>query len=101
MNDLYMRWARALHHKRLSESTAAIAGLAGAVSVFVGYLAARAAPKGLHKFIFVLHLAKKPTLLKLAPIVAGIAVAITTAAGLLHFYTWWVERKSVSYVDNE
>jgi len=45
MQDLKKRLSRELHHKRLGESTGAIAGLAGAFSVIVGYLAARATPQ--------------------------------------------------------
>jgi len=36
-----------------------------------------------------LHLAKPPLILKLAPFIAGLAVAFATASGLLRFYTWY------------
>ena len=93
MQDLKKRLSRELHHKRLGESTGAIAGLAGAFSVIVGYLAARATPAGLSGFAMALHLTRKPLLLRLAPIIAGVAVAVATAAGLFRFYTWCVERR--------
>ena len=92
MRDLKKRLSRELHHKRLGESTGAIAGLAGAVSVIVGFLAARATPTGFKGFAMALHLTHKPLLLRIAPLITGIAVAIATAAGLFRFYTWWVER---------
>jgi hypothetical protein len=39
-----------------------------------------------------LHITKKPLIMKLAPLVTGVAVAIATAAGLLGFYLWLIER---------
>jgi hypothetical protein len=74
--------AKPLQPKRLSNSTAALAGLAGAISVFVGILAARAAPHGWLRLASALHLHKQPLIVKLAPIVAGVAITIATAAGL-------------------
>ena len=94
LNNLKRRWASELRHKQLSESTGAIAGLAAALSVFVGYLAAHAAPRGLHKLTMILHLSKKPLLVKIAPVLAGVTVAMASAAGLLHFYSWWLTRRS-------
>ena len=93
MKNLRNYLAKPLQPKRLSNSTAAMAGLAGAISVFVGVLAARAAPHGWHRLSMALHLAKKPLLIKLAPIVAGVAITIATAAGLMKFYTWCVEKE--------
>ena len=81
-----------LHPRRLSKMTAAIAALAGALSVGVGVLAARLAPHGLRGIAVSLHLAREPLIVKIA---AGIGtVAVTTAAisGVLHFYLWWQER---------
>jgi hypothetical protein len=92
MNNLRKRLTRTLHHKRLGESVAAIAGLAGAISVVVGILAARAAPRGLFRITTALHISRQPHILRVAAVVTGIAVAVGTAAGLLKFYTWWVER---------
>lgn len=100
LDKLKKSWANELQHKQLSESTSAIAGLAGALSVFVGYFAEHAAPRGLHKLTMILHLSKKPLLLKIAPVAAGVAVAIATAAGLLHFYSWWLTRRSLKPDDN-
>jgi hypothetical protein len=87
------RWKKALHYKRLGRSTGALAGLASAVSVFVGLLAARAAPHGFAKISVALHFAKPPLIVKLAPLFTGVAVAIATAAGLLSFVVWIVERE--------
>jgi hypothetical protein len=82
-----------LSHKKLGKSVGALAGLASAVSVFVGTLAARSSPKGFAKLSVALHFSKTPLIVKLAPICAGVAVSIATAAGLLGFYTWLVERE--------
>lgn len=93
MLELKKRLSRELHHKRLGESTGAIASLAGAISVVVGFIAAKATPTGISGFAMALHLTRKPLLLRLAPVIAGVAVAIATAAGLFRFYTWWIERR--------
>jgi hypothetical protein len=81
-----------MRHKRLSESTGAIAGLASAIAVIVGYIAARATPRGLAKLTMAMHLTKPPLIVRIAPVLTGIAVALATAASLFRFYTWWVER---------
>jgi hypothetical protein len=93
MNNLRNYLPKPLHPKRLSNSTAALAGLASALSVFVGVLAARAAPHGWLRIAGALHLHRQPMLVKLAPVVAGIAVTLATAAGLIKFYLWCVERE--------
>lgn len=80
-----------LHHRALSKSTGAIAGLASGISVVVGILAAHAAPKGLAKLSIALHLSSKPLIIKLAPFIAGFAVAAGTAAGFMKFYSWCKE----------
>src|ERR1700726_191857 len=80
-----------LQPKRLSNSTAALAGLAGAISVFVGILAARAAPHGWLRLASALHLHRQPLIVKMAPIVAGVAITIATAAGLGQLYWWGLE----------
>jgi hypothetical protein len=82
-----------LQPKRLSNSTAALAGLASAISVFVGVLAARAAPHGWLRLASALHLHRQPLIVKLAPMVAGVAVTIATLAGLIKFYSWCLERE--------
>jgi hypothetical protein len=84
--------ARKLHHQNLSKSTGAIAGLTSAISVIVGILAARAAPRGLAKLPIALHISSKPLIVKLAPVIAGVAVACATAAGIVKFYSWCLER---------
>jgi hypothetical protein len=81
-----------IHHKKLGRSAAAMAGLTGALSVLVGVLAARATPHGWSRLTVALHLARTPLILKLAPIVTGVAVGLGAAAGLLSFYAWCVER---------
>jgi hypothetical protein len=93
MKNLRVYLPKPLQPKRLSNSTAAMAGLASAISVFVGVLAARAAPHGWLRISTALHLTKKPLLIKLAPVAAGVAITIATAAGLIKFYTWCVEKE--------
>lgn len=96
MSDVGSYLGRVLHHKRLSNSTGAIAGLAGGVSVMVGAVAAHYAPRGLARFKVALHLAHQPLIVKFAPLVAGIAVTLATAAGLVRFYSWCKEREDQS-----
>ncbi len=81
-----------MRHKQLSESTGVLAGLASAIAVIVGYLAARATPKGLAKLSMAMHLTRPPLITRIAPVLTGIAVALATVASLYRFYTWWVER---------
>jgi|SRR5476651_2197655 hypothetical protein len=92
MKNLRQYLVKPLQPKRLGNSTAAMAGLAGAISVFVGLLAARAAPHGWFRISTALHLSKKPLIIKFAPIIAGIAITLATAAGLVKFYLWCRER---------
>jgi hypothetical protein len=70
----------------------AIAGLVSALSVMVGALAAHWTPRGWGRVSMALHLTKKPFILKLAPILTGVSVAIVTAASLLGFYLWVIDR---------
>jgi Zn-dependent protease with chaperone function len=86
--------SKTLHHKRLANSTGAIAGFVSALSVLIGVLAARAAPKGLARLSVALHIAKKPLIVKLAPLIAAAAVVFAVAAGLIRFYSWCVEREA-------
>jgi hypothetical protein len=81
-----------VHHRKIGRSTAAMAGLAGALSVLVGVLAAHAAPRGWSRLGAALHFGHTPLIVKLAPIVTGVAVSLGAAAGLLSFYSWCVER---------
>jgi hypothetical protein len=92
MNDLGRYLLRTLNHKRLGDSAGAIAGLASGVSVMIGLLTAHFAPQGMSRVAMVLHLARKPLILQLAPLIAGVAVAFATAAGILRFYSWWQAR---------
>ncbi len=93
MNDLGRYLVKTLHHKRLGDSTGAIAGLASGLSVLAGLVAAHFAPRGFSRVALTLHLAKKPLILKLAPFIAGLAVAFATASGIVRFYTWYKTRE--------
>ena len=79
--------------KRIHKSIGAIAGFVSALSVIVGTLAASATPKGWGRVTMALHMTKKPFIVKLAPIMTGVSVAIVTAASLLGFYLWLVDRR--------
>jgi hypothetical protein len=92
MSSIHTNIAKVLQKKQVHRSAGAIAGFASALSVLVGTLAAYATPKGWGRVSMALHMTKKPFLLKLAPLITGTAVAIATAAGLLGFYLWVVER---------
>jgi hypothetical protein len=81
-----------LQGKRLHRSAGAVAGFASALSVLIGTLAGYATPKGWGRVSMALHLTHKPFLLRLAPVITGVAVALATAAGLLGFYLWMTER---------
>jgi hypothetical protein len=85
--------ARSLQHKHLSNSTGAVAGFISSISLIVGAIAAHLAPLGWRRVSMALHFSKKPLLLKLAPYLAGLAVAIAVAAGLIRFYSWLMERE--------
>jgi hypothetical protein len=58
----------------------------------LGLLAAHAAPHGLSRLGVALHLRHPPLIVRLAPLMTGIAVCLGSAAGLLSFYSWCVER---------
>ena len=92
MKLLPQRLVIALDHRRLSNSIGAIAGFVSAISVLLGVVAAHLAPRGWHKLAISLHLVKKPFILKVLPVVGGVAVALATAAGLLRFISWCLER---------
>ena len=83
-----------LHHKNFIDSTGAVAGLASAVSVIFGVLAAHFSPHGFGRIAVALHVHKAPLLLRLAPFIAALALALATAAGLLRFYAWCRERRT-------
>jgi hypothetical protein len=91
MNGLPMRLTHKLHPKRLDKSMGALASLASAISVFVGVFAARIAPHGWHRAFVTLHLSKDPMIVRLAPIIAGIAIAVATAGAILRFFNWCTE----------
>jgi hypothetical protein len=92
MMNLRTTVLKTLHNKKVHRSAGAIAGFASAMSVLVGLFAAYSTPKGWGRVSMALHLTKKPFILTLAPLITGVAVAIATAAGLLGFYLWLVER---------
>jgi hypothetical protein len=83
-----------LHHKSFIDSTGAFAGLATAVSVIFGLLAAHFSPHGFGRLAVALHFHRAPLLLRLAPFIAAIALALATAAGFLRFYAWCRERRT-------
>ena len=41
-----------------------------------------------------LHMTKKPLIMKLAPLLTGVSVAIVTAVGIMGFWLWLMERES-------
>jgi hypothetical protein len=88
MHDLRTQWLHRLHPKRIDPSIGVIAGLASAVSVFVGFMAQKALGHGWHRAFIALHVAKKPMIVELAPVISGVAVGIATAAALVRFYNW-------------
>jgi hypothetical protein len=93
MHDPRSQWLDRLHPKRLDPSIGAIAGLASAVSVIVGFVAQNAIGHGWRRAFIALHLAKKPLIVRLAPALAAVAVGIATAAALLRFYNWFREAR--------
>jgi hypothetical protein len=88
--------AKTLKNKKVHKSAGAIAGLASALSVIVGTLAAYATPKGWGRVTMALHVTKKPLIVKLAPLLTGVSVTLATAVGLLGFYLWVSDRQSDS-----
>jgi hypothetical protein len=93
MNELGKYLVRTLHHRRLGDSTGAIAGLASGLSVIVGMVAAHYAPRGMSRLSVALHLAKKPLIVKLAPAIAAVAVVFVAVSGIVRFYTWCKESE--------
>jgi hypothetical protein len=87
------RWARTFHHKNLARSIGAIASLAGAMSVLVGFVATHLSPHGWGRVKMALHLTKKPLLMQMAPFIGAFAVTAATVAGLLSFYSWYREGR--------
>jgi len=81
-----------LDKKKVHRSMGAIGGFTSAVSVIVGTLAARFTPHGWGRVSMALHMTKKPFILKLAPLLTGVSVALVTAVGIMGFYLWLVER---------
>jgi hypothetical protein len=85
-----------LDKKKVHRSLGAIAGFTSALSVIVGTLAARVTPKGWGHVTMALHMTKKPLIMKLAPLLTGVSVAIVTAVGIMGFWIWLVEREKSS-----
>ncbi|HXA91850.1 MAG TPA: hypothetical protein VNU73_01285 [Steroidobacteraceae bacterium] len=82
-----------LHHKKVARFIGAAAGLTSALSVLVGVLAARWAPHGWSRFAVALHLYRQPFIVRVASVVAAIAVTVAAAAGIVSFYSWCVESR--------
>ncbi len=80
--------ASKLHHKRIAQTAGAIAGLASAVSFLVGLLAAHEAPRGWARVTVALHFSHAPLIVRLAPVIAAIALIVAAGAGVLTFYSW-------------
>ena len=93
MDNPSNRLIKSPNYKKLAEAMGVIAGLASALSVAVGLLAARMAPHGLRRLTLALHLSKQPMMMKLAALIAGIAVAAATAAGVLRFCSWCGQQR--------
>ena len=92
MANLRSTLVRTLQNKKTHRSAGAIAGFASALSVLVGMLVGYATPKGWGRVSMALHMTRKPFILKVAPVITGVAVALATAAGLLGFYLWVIDR---------
>jgi hypothetical protein len=101
MHDLRTQWLYRLHPKRIDPSIGVIAGLASAVSVIVGLMAQNALGHGWHRAFIALHVAKKPMIVELAPVISGVAVGIATAAALVRFYNWYREIRGATRSCNE
>jgi hypothetical protein len=82
-----------IHHRGISDFTGAIAGLASAVAVVFGLIAARFAPHGFVRFAVLVHLHRLPLVVRLSSLAASLAAVIAAAAGLARFYSWWRERR--------
>ena len=100
MQKLRKKLKKELEHKRLHRSVSALAGLTGAASAATGVAAAMATPTGLSSLFVDLGLESEPLVVEAAPIIAGVAVAIGTAAGILGFIGWLKER-SVEEAEGE
>lgn len=92
MTKLRRKLKKELELKRLAKSTAAVSGLAGAASAATGVAASLAAPTGLTALSVALGISSAPLVVAVAPIIAGVAVAAGTAAGVLRFCHWYKER---------
>jgi hypothetical protein len=75
-------------HKNVSDFTGVIAGLASAIAVLFGLVAAHYGPHGFGKLTVMMHLHRAPLIVRLSPIVTGIAIFIATVSALLRFYSW-------------
>jgi len=82
-----------LHHKRVTRFVVAAAGLTSAVSVIIGFIAARWTPHGWSKVAVTLHLSHQPLIVRLAALVAAISAAVAAAAGIVSFYSWCLESR--------
>lgn len=85
-----------LHHKHVSDFSGAIAGLASAIALLFGLIAARFAPHGFGRIAVAVHLHRLPLIVRLAPAVAAVAAVIAAAAGLIRFYSWCREHREAA-----
>jgi hypothetical protein len=92
MSNVRYSVLKTLHSKKVHRSAGAVAGLASAMSVLVGTLAGYATPRGWGRVTMALHMTRKPLILKVAPVVTGVAVGLATAVGIFGFYLWLIER---------
>lgn len=83
-----------MHHRHLSTATGAFAAIASTVSGLIGIAAVYLAPHGWHRVTLAMHITRQPLLLRLAPMIAAVAVFAATIALLLRFYSWWRDQNS-------
>ena len=94
MKPVVNRLLGVLHqHQRWSNTSGVIAGFVGAVSLLSGVVASRFAPHGWHRVAVVLLVEQQPFIMKLEPVIGGIALALAIAAALLRFTSWCLERE--------
>ena|SRR5579872_1208386 len=82
-----------LHHKRVARFVVSVAGLTSAVSVIVGFIAARWTPHGWSRIAVTLHFSHQPLIVRVAAFVAATSAAVAAAAGIVSFYSWCMESR--------
>jgi len=81
-----------IQHRHLSSTSGALAATASIISGLVGIIAMFTAPHGVHRVALALHLARQPTLARVAPFIAAFAVIAAAVAGVFRLYSWRRER---------